>query len=149
MFNKRSVVDVDLQEVEKDLNRLNEQIQRFLYKTGYEFDNVLYNRNDLDETFIRSQYYTIADKLNDIGCLLSYLNKPINSEGTLRLNNDGRYELPNGEYINSGSICEILTYDDGEPYWVHTRIEHNGEDYYAKELGRDVSIDGMKARIRK
>ena len=128
---------------------MNDQIQRILYKTGYEFDNVLYNHNNLDEAFMRSQYSGIADKLSDIERLISHLNKPVSEEGVLRHNNAGRYELPSGEYFTSGSGCEILVEEDGESYWVYTSIEHNGEDYYATALGRDVSIGGMVARIRK
>lgn len=149
MFDRRSTVDIDLQEVKKDFERLNDQIQRILYKTGYDFDNVLYNRNNPDEAFMRSQYYDIADKLNDIEQQLSYLNKPVSEEGVLRHNNAGRYELPSGEYFTSGSGCEILVEEDEESYWVYTSIEHNGEDYYATALGRDVSISGMVARIRR
>lgn len=108
----------------------------------------MYNRNNPDEAFIRSQYYDIADKLSDIEHHLSYLNKPVSEEGVLHHNNDGRYELPSGEYFTSGSGCEILV-EDEESYWVYTSIEHNEEDYYAKALGRDVSIGGMVARIRR
>jgi len=148
MFSGRNDDQINVQGVKKDYDQLHQQIQRILNKTGRDFDNVMYNDGDLDEVFMRTQYYNIAYKLNEIERLLSYLSRPIIEQGILRQNSSKRYELPSGRYFTSGSVCEILEEKNEECYWVYTSIEHNGSDYYATALGRDVSINGMTARIR-
>ncbi|RKJ32366.1 hypothetical protein D7X33_39645, partial [Butyricicoccus sp. 1XD8-22] len=100
-----------------------------------------------DETFLRSQYYFLADKLDDIKRRLDYLSKPIIDQGYLRKNNRGRFELPSGREFTSGSTCEILYTDEDEQYWIVTTIQHR-YDYYAAALGVEKSIDGMMVRVR-
>lgn len=141
---------MSVEEALKEFQKLNRQITQLLNLLGYECDNVVYDREDLDEEFLRSQIYYLSNKLGDIKNRVEYLSKPIKEQGFISKNSLGRYELPSGYYFTSGSICEILWNDDrnDEQYWLYTTIEHNGTDYYATALGKQVSIDGMMVRIR-
>lgn len=141
--------EISLKECENELNKLNQQIKNVISKLGNDGENIRIDRDNLDQEFFYNQYRLILDKLIDISEKIKYLSSPIKEQGILRKNKDGRYALPSGEYFTSGSTIEILyTDEDNEQYWLLTRIEHNGEDYYATALGRDISINGMMARTR-
>lgn len=146
--DRRSETPISLDKATDEFQKIRSSIKNLLYKLGYECENIRYNHDDLDQDFLASQYYYLADKLDDVERRLSYLSKPIIDQGYIRHNQDGRYELPSGEYFTSGSVCEILQTRNDEQYWVYTSIEHNGDDYYATALGKDVSINGMMVRIR-
>lgn len=145
--------EITLEEATKAFQKVNDQIQDLLYRLGDECDNLRSKPEDLDYEFIRQEYRSLSDKLDDIYRRIEYLSKPIVVQGYIRHNESKRYELPDGTYFTSGSSCEILVDDMefGEPiqYWVKTTIEHNGEDYYATALGRDVNINGLMVRVRK
>lgn len=126
-------------------------IESYLKLVGEENDNVTWNRKDPEENFIQAELYKISRELEDTLESVQYLEKDIIAEGELYLNSQGRYEINDDVYFTSGSRCEILLYDEDEEthYWRRTTIEHNGEDYYATALGREASIEGIKARARK
>lgn len=146
--DRRNEISISLDEATNEFQKIRTSIKNLLYKLGYECENIRYNHDDLDEAFMKNQYYQLADKLDDIERRLDYLSKPVRDQGYIRQNNAGRYELPSGDYLTSGSVCEILINEESEQYWVLTSIEHNGDDYYSTTLGKDVSIDGMMVRIR-
>lgn len=79
-----------------------------LYKLGDECENIQYNQDDLDEDFLKSQYRSIADKLEDLYYKLQYLSKEVTEQGYIKHNESNRYELPSGTYFTSGSTAEIL-----------------------------------------
>lgn len=142
-------MSVHVNEAFKKLVKLNNDISSFLNSVGDYCDNVEYDSNNLDEKFLRDQLYTISDKLDDVQRKIDYLSRPVREQGFLSHNSDRRYELPNGYYFTSGSSCEILYLNEEEQEWVFTSIEHNGDDYYATALGRDKSINGLMARVRR
>lgn len=142
-------MSVHVNEAFKKLERLNSEIESFLKTVGDYCDDVEYDQHNLDEKFLRDELYGISDKLDDVKRKVNYLSKPVREQGFLSHNSDGRYELPSGEYFTSGSSCEILNTDGDEQEWLFTAIEHNGEDYYAVRLGRNVSINGLMARVRR
>src|SRR5690606_17183791 len=108
-----------------------------------------FDQDNLDEQFMKNQFHSLADKLEDIKWKFDYLMKPVVEQGFLKLNEDGRYELPSGHYFTSGSTCELLVTDSyNEQYWIYTSIEHSG-DYYATVLGKEKSLNGLMARIRR
>ncbi|PIE92803.1 hypothetical protein CO726_24875 [Bacillus fungorum] len=147
---KRSLEPMDLEVLHKEMHLLKNKIKKIISKTGYACDNVCYNANDLDEKFIMSQYYYMLTELEKMYHRLEYVSKDVVEEGYISHNKDKRYALQSGRYLTTGSQCEIL-YKNEETesvYWIYTIIQHNGQDYYAEELGKEVSIDGMKVRIR-
>ena len=95
-----------------------------------------------------NELYFIVDNLEKAREKISYLSKPIVAQGFLMHNDLKRYELPNGKYLTSGSVCELLVTEMDGQRWIYTSIEHNGDDYYSTALGKDVSINGMMARVR-
>lgn len=149
-YFRYSSKEITLEEATKAFQKVNDQIQDLIYKLGDECDNLRSKPEDLDHEFMRDQYRSLADKLDDIYRRIEYLSKPIVAQGYIRHNESKRYELPDGTYFTSGSSCEILFNDKeyGEQYWVKTTIEHNGDDYYSTALGRDVNINEMMVRVR-
>lgn len=142
-------MSINVNEALQQLVKLNNDITAFLSKVGDYCDNVVYDSNNLDEKYLRDQLYVISDKLDDVQRKVDYLSKPVREQGFLSHNRDRRYELPSGDYFTSGSSCEILHSDDEGQEWVFTTIEHNGDDYYATALGREKSINGLMARVRR
>lgn len=150
-MERYSPVTLSLVDVKDDLYKLHTKIQDLLYKVGHDFDNVQYDEKDLDEDFFYRELYQVADKLYGVEKVLTYLSKPVSEQGIIRQNRDGRYELPSGTFLTSGSMCEILTpepFDKEKHYWILTQIQHTGYGYYSTKLGRDTSINGMMVRVR-
>ena len=140
---------MDLEECRLQLSKINREIGSLLKEIDFDESNIECDYSNLDQTFIRDQYCFIVSKLMDAYYRMEYLAKPVRNQGFIRHNADGRYELPSGEYFTSGDVCEILGEKFGEQAWFYTAIEHNGEDYYATSLGRNVSIAGKMVRIRR
>lgn len=140
---------MDINEAFYEFKKLSREIEHLLDKLGYECENMAYDFDNLDEKFYRSQFRLLAEKLSEVNTHINYLSRPVFAEGILTKNPRDRYEV-SGVELSSGTSCEIL-YSDGEyeQSWIYTTIEHNGYDYYATKLGRDKSIDGMMARIRR
>ncbi|WP_342404236.1 DUF5348 domain-containing protein [Brevibacillus sp. FSL K6-2834] len=79
---------------------------------------------------------------------LSYLNKKVSAQGRLYKNSSGRYAINEDHYFTCGETIEILMNEEEDGgYWVRTRIEHNGEDYYAVDRPK-ISLQGTMARVR-
>lgn len=151
-FSKSSTA-ISLEDTQKEFGKLKRQLHDLLYRLGDDGENITSSRN-VDERFLIRQYRMLTEKLDDIHRKLEYLSKEVISEGPIFHNSAGRYEMLNGDYFSSGSRIELLVKDDDEnederTYWVLTTIEHNGDDYYAVALGRETSINGMTARLRR
>lgn len=146
----KSTQNISLEETKKEFGKIQRALERLLYIMGDDGENIEYEKEDLDQEFLRTQFCSLTDQLDDIYRRLNYLSKEVIEQGYIRHNESKRYELPSGTYFTSGSTCEILFNNEkyGEQYWVYTSIEHNGNDYYAKALGKDVSINGMMVRVR-
>ena len=149
-FSKSSTA-ISLVDTQKEFEKLKRQLHDLLYRLGDDGGNIASSR-DLDERFLIGQYRGLAENLDDIHRKLDYLSKDVISEGPIFHNSAGRYEMLNGDYFTSGSAIELLVKDEDEDegtYWIQTTIEHNGDDYYAVALGRETSINGMTARLRR
>lgn len=130
------------------IQKLNNELESILKSVGDYCDNVDYNHADPEESFFHDQLVFLTSRLEEVQNRLDYLNKPVVAQGFLKHNDHKRYSLPTGDYLTSGSVCELLVTDEDGQRWVYTRIEHNGTDYYAGALGKDVSLNGMIVRIR-
>ncbi|WP_331281026.1 DUF5348 domain-containing protein [Brevibacillus thermoruber] len=79
---------------------------------------------------------------------LSYLNGEVTAQGRLYKNRSGRYAIDEDHYLTCGETIEILVNEDEDGgYWVRTRIEHNGDDYYAVDRPK-INLKGTMARVR-
>lgn len=142
-------MSVKVNEVINNLQKFDREIESILKTVGGSYcDYIEYDHEDLEERFLRDEVCKIVENLENAKDKISYLNKSVVTQGFLSLNDQKRYEFPNGEYLASGSVCELLVTEKYDQYWVYTSIEHNGDDYYSTVLGKDVSINGMMARIR-
>ena len=139
---------IRIDEARRKLEKLNEEIESVLKSIGDNCDDIEYDSNDLDDAYLFTQFQYLTKYLVNANSLMDYLSKPIIEQGFLKHNQHKRYELPSGNYLTSGSECEILYTDEDEQEWLYTIIDHNGEDYYAFALGENVSLNGMMARIR-
>lgn len=147
-FTKSSTA-ISLADTQKEFEKLKRQLHDLLYRLGDDGENITTSR-ELDEKFLSRQYRGLTEQVEDMHRKLEYLSKEVVSEGPIFHNSAGRYELLNGDYFTSGSTIELLINDEDEgSYWILTTIEHNGDDYYAVALGRETSINGMTARLRR
>ncbi len=140
---------MELREARLDIIKIKAQIERLFEKLDGETHNIQCDFNNLDENFMRDQYIWILCKLQDAYFRMDYISKPVTDQGFIKHNDSGRYELPSGYYFTSGNQCEILDEKYGEQEWRYTTIEHNGENYYATVLGKNVSINGKMVRVRR
>lgn len=104
---------------------------------------------DSEQLFLTEELRDILEKLSDVHWKLKYLSCPVKETSHLHKNCDGRYETSKGHYYTSGQGIEALI-TDGYPevsYWVRTRVEHDGKDYYL--VGHSgVSMEGLTVRVR-
>ncbi len=127
------------------------QLVRFSgYNESDGMNDVEINRNDPEQKFLRDEMSRVMGNLTDVLNTLEYLSKPIEEVGTLHMNSRGRYETAEETELTCGFPLEALIYDDYYDcrYWARTSIEHDGERYYLYGY-REISLDGLKVRIRK
>ena len=62
-------------------------------------------------------------------------------EGKLYKNECGKFEIDEWHWFSCGNCVELFLCGT----WVSTRIEHDGEDYYAVGL-KGLKLDGLLAR---
>lgn len=143
-----------LQELKDKLNRLNMDIADVLeyskYKDYDDLSGVDFSKS-AEDLFLVEEYRMILDRLDWVNSELEYLKQPIREEGTLYLNDSGRYQIKGSNtYFASGYGIEFLIYDEfNDTYSWHTStVEHNGTDYYIVHY-KDVSLNGLKVRVRK
>ncbi|MCF6094321.1 DUF5348 domain-containing protein [Microaerobacter geothermalis] len=111
-------------------------------------EDVDYNILSADERFEFNQIKKIKDRLWTLHHILEYVNMSVTAEGILFKNEAGRYALDEYTYFTCGSDIEVLIKDaDGENYWVKTRVEHDGEDYYLVNFPQ-LSMLGLYVRKR-
>lgn len=106
------------------------------------------SRLSADERLDFSLLYQIAEQLDKADSIRRYLHGEIVTEGRLNQNASGRYEIEGDDIFTSGEPIEIFLEDEDGGYWLKTRIEHNGEDYYAVDLP-STKLQGMLARRRR
>lgn len=152
-----------VKEIMNEISELNVRIKQIICHADFEnYDDLSgldIDRSDADQLFLSDELYNILDKLSDVSHTLSYLEKPIKTEGVLHKNKYGRYEV-NGVELSSGCKLEYLATDDYHmrynenddyvitPYWNSSRMEHNGIDYYIVDADKDTVLEGLRVRIR-
>ncbi len=62
-------------------------------------------------------------------------------EGKLYRNEQGKFEIDEWHWFSCGCTVDLCLCGT----WVHTRIEHDGDDYYAVGL-KGLQLDGLLAR---
>ena len=135
----------DIQDLMKSANETLKALQRF--ENSFErFEN----RYDPEAVSVdeRSQFIhlrRIYDATLDMTNSLKFLQKPVQAEGALRKQPNGRYHVE-GVELTSGQSIEL--YDEEDDVFYSTALEHNGADYYIVLLGRDVPIESKLVRIR-
>lgn len=82
------------------------------------------------------------DRLYEINADILYLQKSVQSKGKLRKNSRGRYEIPDYEWTSGREIEALI-----ENVWIHSRVEHNGEDYYIVGYS-SIPMEGLAVRVR-
>lgn len=102
-----------------------------------------------EELYETSKLYEVSERFDEAVRLIKQMNKPVLIEGYLTKNENNRYSIGDFEFT-SGSAIEVWEEDDYYScggYWITTRIEHSG-DYYAVALGKDISLEGKRARAK-
>ncbi len=126
------------------LNRAAKEIQRMATGSNElnEIGEQVERPKDPDESMKYNFVIRTLDKLDDISRDISYLQKPIRSRGVLHRNSRGRYEIPDYEWTSGRGIEALI-----EDVWIHSRVEHDGEDYYI--VGHSsVPMNGLNVRVR-
>ncbi|MCW1929553.1 DUF5348 domain-containing protein [Bhargavaea beijingensis] len=136
-------------EAKREFAKVARAMEEFISIVGDDLDHVE-RGTDPEDKLLREQLYRAYSGFNDTLSHFEYLKKRIVAEGSLYLNDAGRYAIDDDTYLTSGEVCEILIDDkfDGGQRWVKTRIESDGNDYYAVGLGKDWPLDGLYARVR-
>lgn len=130
--------------------RINGLLQLSAYRDFYDLSELNIDHKDKDQLFLLDELSVIMEKLADVEDKLKYLSQPIGETSRLHKNESGRYETKRGHYYTCGCGIEAIVSDDRHeaPYWMHTRVEHNGKNYYL--VGSpNVSFDGLTVRVRK
>lgn len=63
-------------------------------------------------------------------------------QGVLKKNTCGRYEIDCWTELTCGTVVELFI----NGAWVKTRIEHDGNDYYAVGQ-KGLTLEGVTARV--
>lgn len=141
-----------INELTSSLQDLNRQISNILETTHFnDYDDLSGLDIDLenpDERFLRDEYRSIMESLDQINRALNYLKRPIEGVYYLHKNDRDRYECEVKEFTSGNSI-EAYIFDEWEERfsWIASRIEHNGERYYLVGYP-DLDLEGLKIRIR-
>ncbi len=148
-----------LQTIFKRLADIDCQFQTLIREIGmdddYELGDVITpNRADPDEMFLFNELSDLMSPLYRLHRELLYLLMPCSDSQVLRKYPNGRYgydirPFEEGRTFSCGSPIEALIYDDdGYPYWVSSRIEHNGTDYYLYGYS-NIPLSGLIIRERR
>ena len=129
-----------LQTILKRLTDIDHRIQSLIREIGMDdncelWDVITPNRADPDEMFLFNELCDLMSPLCRLHRELLYLLMPCSDTQVLKRYPNGRYgydirPFEEGRTFSCGSHIEALIYDEnGYPYWVSSRIEHNGTDY--------------------
>lgn len=156
---------MNIDELFKEVSMLNYRLKEVISMSKYNYyddlSGVDYDYKNPDQLFLLDEMRSLLSKLDDVSYTIDYLGKPIKVEGTLHKQANGRYAVGNYE-LSSGHGLEYLTsnddfhskYDDESdqyinyPYWIASRVEHNGTDYYIVGASKDIELEGLQVRIR-
>ncbi len=137
----------------KSVININHEIKKVLKQTEYDqyedLSGLTYEDN-AEHGFLRDELRDICNRLDEVRRIINYLNRDIEKQGILTLNQNGRYEIlgTNKEYT-CGSTIEFLYRDefDGCSKWCCSRIEATGGRYYI--VGHNtLELEGLDVRVR-
>lgn len=140
-----------LEELTEKIQSTSQTIRRLLKDVGYEYEEYLesvqVDQSNPDEVQLMTEYMRILKRLDEVTDTMDYLNQPIAHEGTLQMNQNGRYEF-DGIELTCGCPVEILVQDseDDPPEWVASRIEADNGYYFVAR--RRMQLEGKRARQR-
>ena len=106
--------------------------------------------DDPEELFVVDELKEIMNQLANVRDKMKYLSRPIKETSRLHRNGSGRYETRQGHCYTCGSGIEALVSADNRhdsPYWVRTRVEHDGSDYYLAGH-KGIDMNGLTVRVR-
>lgn len=142
----KNEIKKELSNLLPQMRKINEMISKAEYSWTDHFDP-----NDPDDMYLRTMFYRISDKLDDVLLIAQRVGDEVLAEGNLIKNSAGRYQISSTDfYFTSGSSIEYLRqdeYGDGAE-WISSRIEHNGEDYYIAADPK-LKMSGITARIKR
>lgn len=154
----------NIRDIMAEVQELNVKVQQILYHADYEMYDDLsgleWDKTNADDLFMLDELRQILYKLDEVSHTLKYLDRPIKTEGALHKNANGRYEVQ-GVELSSGCGLEYVSLDDRHcryndndeyvptPYWVASRIEHDGKDYYIVGADEFETLENVRVRIRR
>ena len=143
----------DLNKVFSEAQKLKWNIESLLRLSAFEsygdLSGLHIDYEDGEQLFLIEELREIMELLSDVNRRLKYLSRPVRETSRLHKNISGRYETSNGHCYTSGQGIEALIRDGHREaaYWVRTRVEHDGSDYYL--VGhKEVHMDGLTVRVR-
>lgn len=144
-----------LNDIWSEISSLQKKIQEIVEPEGFfkpdlhtQLQDISFHHLSPDERQKLDELCKMEGYLRNILRSLERLNAPVACEGRLHKRSDGRYGLENGNHFTSGSAIEVLVDDEDEgPYWLTTRVEHNGDDYYIVDRP-NWSMEGLYVRSR-
>lgn len=140
-----------LEELTAKIKDTNQTIKSLLRSVNYEYEEYLesvqIDEGNPDEVQLMTEYMRILKRLDEVVRIMDYIHQPIANEGTLHMNQNGRYEF-DGIELTCGSPVEILVQDseDDPPEWVASRIEADNGYYFVAR--RRMQLEGKRARRR-
>lgn len=142
---------MNISELKAKIIQVDWRIKEVLRDSGFleygELD-IDYDSKDPEQAFLATELQRLLSSLDDAHSRLKYLQLPIEHEGILHMQSNGRYEC-DGVELTCGSPLEVLVkspYDDTLE-WVSSRIEANNGYYLVARP--DLQLEGQRARIRK
>lgn len=142
---------MNISELKAKIIQADWRIKDVLRDSGYlqygEMEDVEYDSTDPEQAFLATELQRMLSSLDYVHSMLQYIQLPIEHEGILHMQPNGRYHC-DGIELTCGSPLEILiTNDDGGQEWVASRLEANSGYYFVAKPG--LQLEGQKARIRK
>lgn len=137
-------------DLKEKIIQLDWRIKDLLEESGYldigDID-VEYDCVDPEQNYLFTELWRILFHLDYSHEILECLLSPIIHEGILIVNQNGCYEV-DGVELTCGSSLEVLLPNEESEYleWVASRIDYDNGYYLVGN--RDLSLEGIRARIR-
>lgn len=149
---------MNLNDIFERLYAIDRAAQALLSETGFTCDDgslsqVCLKPEDPDDLFLLDRAQDLLEPFEALHEELLYLRTPVHGEYTLQLFPDGRYgysdEDGRDHIFTCGTTFEAKIHDNyGRQYWVRTRIEHDGSDYFLWGHGL-IPLSGLTIRERR
>ena len=98
-----------LEELTTKIKDTNQTIKSLLQSVGYEYEEYLesvqIDEGNPDEVQLMTEYMRILKRLDEVVRIMDYIHQPIANEGTLHMNQNGRYEFDGIELKIGRASC--------------------------------------------